>query len=169
MPCEHIPDDLAGEGELDLGVMELLDVGALGQGCRHDLGLDDGDAGLSHTMSAGHLRVHLLNRSVHGQIPVLLVHVVVACPRLVPDPEAKVLHAGGAAVEDLQHATQTARQQTCCMSQMPGWEETCSISQWASVDTSKCALVSIVVCACLAASEFETSRQVCTHHHTMPV
>ncbi len=90
--------------------MELLDVGALGQGCWDDLGLDDGDARLPHTMSAGHLRVHLVDCAIHGHIPVLLVHVVVARPRLVPDPQAEVLHAGGAAVEDLHHTAQSVSQ-----------------------------------------------------------
>lgn len=77
-PSRLIPDDLAGERELDLGVVELLDVGTLGECGRHDLGLDDGDAGLPDAMSACHLRVHLLDCAVHGQVPVLLVHVVVA-------------------------------------------------------------------------------------------
>ena len=75
-----LPDHLAGEGELDLGVVELLDVGALGESSRHNLGLDDGDAGLPDAMPASHLRIHLLHCAVHGQVPVLLVHVVVARP-----------------------------------------------------------------------------------------
>ena len=77
-PSWLIPDDLAGERELDLGVVELLDFGTLGERSRHHLGLDDGDAGLPDAMSASHLRVHLLNCTIHGEVPVLLVHVVVA-------------------------------------------------------------------------------------------
>ena len=103
VPSDDIPDDLAGERELDLGVVELLDVGALGEGCGHHLSLDDGNARLPHAMSTSHLRVHLLDCAVHGQVPVLLVHVVVARSRLISDPEAKILHAGGAAVKDLHH------------------------------------------------------------------
>ena len=112
----NVPDDLAGERELDLGVVELLDVGALGEGGWHHLGLDDGDAGLPHSVAAGHLGVHLLNCAVHGQVPVLLVHVVVARPRLVSNPNAEVLDAGGAAVKDLHnklHSTVEPVQNAC--------------------------------------------------------
>ena len=49
------PGHAAGEGELDLGVMELLDVDALGQGSRHGGSLDDLHARRAHAMPRGHL------------------------------------------------------------------------------------------------------------------
>ena len=45
--------------------------------------------------------VELLNGAIKGGVSVLLVHVVVACPRLVPHPHAKVLHCCGLLLKDL--------------------------------------------------------------------
>ena len=49
------PDDLVCQGELDLGVMELLDVVALAHGGRDCGGLDDLDAGEPHAVAGPHL------------------------------------------------------------------------------------------------------------------
>ena len=48
------PGDAARERELDLGVVELLHVDALGQGCGHGRGLDDLQAGRAHPVPGRH-------------------------------------------------------------------------------------------------------------------
>ena len=45
--------------------------------------------------------VQLLDGTVEGGVPVLLVHVVVACPGLVSHPHAKVLHSRRLLLKDL--------------------------------------------------------------------
>lgn len=58
-----MPDDAAGEGKLDLGVVELLDVGALGHGGRDGGRLDDLQARRAHPMP----RRHLLHSNTNNQ------------------------------------------------------------------------------------------------------
>eukprot|EP00850_Spirogloea_muscicola_P017502 SM000151S01490 [mRNA] locus=s151:179004:180190:+ [translate_table: standard] len=90
------------EGELDLGVMELLGVVSLAHlGCHHG-GLDDLDARRAHAVSRRHLVVHLLHAAIERRVPVLLVHVVVARPALVPHPDAKVLDGRWSLLKNLQ-------------------------------------------------------------------
>ena len=48
--------------------------------------------------------IELLNCAVERGVPVLLVHVVVACPRLVPHPDAKIFDGGRPLLEDLDNS-----------------------------------------------------------------
>lgn len=47
--------------------------------------------------------VHLLNSAIEGHIPILLVHIVVSCPRLIAHPKSKVLHCGGLLLKELHN------------------------------------------------------------------
>lgn len=58
------PGHAAGEGELDLGVVELLDIDALGHRSRHGGRLDDLHARCTHAMPRRHfLHPHNLHPS----------------------------------------------------------------------------------------------------------
>ena len=59
-------------------------------------------------MLQGWAGLHLLHSTIQGDIPVLLVHVVVACTGLIPDPYAVVLNLGGVLLSDLQFACNSA-------------------------------------------------------------
>ena len=48
---------------------------------------------------------YLLNCTIQGDVPVLLVHVVVASPGLIPHPHTKVLDLGWVLLGYLQHTT----------------------------------------------------------------
>jgi len=63
--------------------------------------LNDLDAGGPHTVTGGHLVVHLLHSTIQGGVTVLLVHVVVTCSALVTQPDAVVLDCGRVALKDL--------------------------------------------------------------------
>ena len=53
--------------------------------------------------SAQPCHTYLLNCTVQGDVPVLLVHVVVASPGLIPYPHTKILDLGWVLLGDLQH------------------------------------------------------------------
>ncbi len=67
-----------------------------------------GSAQPSHT--------YLLNCTVQGDVPVLLVHVVVASPGLIPYPHTKILDLGWVLLGDLQHTTSSLKCFLCCVS-----------------------------------------------------
>jgi len=70
------PDDLVRDGELDLGVVELLDVVTLAHGGRDGGGLDDLDAGEPHAVAGTHLLQHATPQSGgHFQIKNEVPHV----------------------------------------------------------------------------------------------
>ena len=71
--------------------MELLSVVTLAEFKVDSSSLDDLNARESDTVAGSHLSVHLLNSTIEGGITVLLVHVVVASPTLVTQPDAIVL------------------------------------------------------------------------------
>ena len=79
----------------------LQGVGALAGACGNGGRFDDLDAGEAHAVAGPHLLVQLLDGAVEGGVAVLLVHVVVASPALVADPDAEVLDGGGLLLEDL--------------------------------------------------------------------
>jgi hypothetical protein len=83
--------------------VELLRVVPLAQLEVDRRRLDDLDAGGPHAVARGHLVVHLLHGAVQGRVAVLLVHVVVPRPALVPQPDAVVLDGGWVALEDLRN------------------------------------------------------------------
>jgi len=51
--------------------------------------------------STSRSHTYLLNCTVQGDVPVLLVHVVVASPGLIPYPHTKVLDLGWVLLSDL--------------------------------------------------------------------
>ncbi len=84
-------DDAVGQGELETGNQDLLDVGATDISVG-DLGdADDLDGAGAGAVAGSHVRVAGLNGSVAGQLTVLLVHVVGAGARVVTDPDTEVL------------------------------------------------------------------------------
>lgn len=60
------------------------------------------DLRVAHAVARRHLLVELRDGSVERGVAVLLVHVVVASARLVPHPDAVVLHGRGLALKDLR-------------------------------------------------------------------
>ena len=92
---------LAQDGELDLRVMELHDVGTLTVSSLDGHSLDNMDLMRPDSVARGHLSVHLLNCAIERKITVLLEHVVVTCPGLVPKPHTVVLGLGRLRLEDL--------------------------------------------------------------------
>jgi hypothetical protein len=95
------PDLAVHEGELDIGIVELLGVVPLAQLEINRRGLDDLDARGSHSVARSHLSVHLLHSTIHSSVTVLLVHVVVTGSALVAQPDTKVLDRGWVALKDL--------------------------------------------------------------------
>lgn len=90
------------DGESDLGVLELVRAGSSDLGFSvEDCSLDDGDGVGGSTMIAGHLCVELTDGSVEGDVTVLLVHVVVSGPGLVPEDNTESFDVVGSALEDL--------------------------------------------------------------------
>lgn len=71
--------------------MELLGALALAEFGRDCSSLDDLNAMVPDTVTGCHLIVHLLNSTIQCGVPVLLVHVVITSPALVPQPDAIVL------------------------------------------------------------------------------
>jgi hypothetical protein len=82
--------------------VELLGVVPLAQLEIDRGGLDDLDARGSHTVTRCHLSVHLLHCTIQSGVTVLLVHVVVAGPALVAQPDAIVLDRGWVTLKDLK-------------------------------------------------------------------
>lgn len=54
--------------------------------------LDDLNAGKPDPMAGSHLIVHLLDCTIQCGITVLLIHVVIASPTLIPQPNTIVLN-----------------------------------------------------------------------------
>lgn len=71
--------------------MELLRALSLAKLGGYGGGLDDLNAVEPHAVARSHLVVHLLHGAVEGGVAVFLVHVVVAGPTLVAEPDAVVL------------------------------------------------------------------------------
>lgn len=84
----HLP---AHQRELDFRVVKLLRALPLAEVSRDCGSFDDLDAVMADPVSRSHLRVHLLNTTIQGSVTVLLVHVVVASPTLVSQPDSVVL------------------------------------------------------------------------------
>ena len=68
---------------------------------------------------------YLLHSTIEGDIPVLLVHVVVASTRLISHPHTVVLDLGGVLLSDLQYRSslRTAVRDTvtiCCSQSCEG-------------------------------------------------
>merc|ERR1719247_2501825 len=93
-----------GEGELDVGVEELLDLRAnalLLELADDLLDLDDVDGAEAGAVAAGHLLVHLSHSLVLSAGGELLVHVGGAAAGIVADPDAVLGHLVGLLLEDL--------------------------------------------------------------------
>ncbi|GJX83581.1 retrovirus-related pol polyprotein from transposon TNT 1-94, partial [Tanacetum coccineum] len=93
---------LEDQWKLDLGVVELLGGLPLAKLSGNGSGLDDLDARVTDSVTRSHFSVHLLDGTVEGGVSVLLVHVVVTGPGLVPQPDAVVLDGCWVLLEDLQ-------------------------------------------------------------------
>ena len=90
-----------GEAELEVGLDELRDSGALELvGAEHG-GVDDPDGGAADTVQGGDLSVHLVDGSVQGDSAVLLVHVVGARAGVEAKGDAVVLDLGKVLLNDL--------------------------------------------------------------------
>ena len=81
--------------------MELLRALSLAQSGRDSSCLDDLNAREPDSVPRRHLGVHLLHGSVQSSVTELLVHVVVTCTALVPQPDSKVLDRGRVLLKDL--------------------------------------------------------------------
>nr|GEY19939.1 hypothetical protein [Tanacetum cinerariifolium] len=93
---------LEDQWKFDLGVVELLGGLPLAKLSSNGCGLDDLDARVTDSVSRSHFSVHLLNGTIEGGVSILLVHVVVTGPGLVPQPDAVVLDGCWVLLEDLQ-------------------------------------------------------------------
>jgi hypothetical protein len=94
-------DDAVGEGELDTGNQDLLDVGATDISVGDLSDTDDLDRAGAGAVAGSHVRVASLDGSVAGQLAVLLVHVVGARAGIVTDPDTEVLDLKGLLLVDL--------------------------------------------------------------------
>lgn len=90
--------------------MELLGVVPFAELEVNCGGLDDLNAGEPHTVTRGHLGVHLLHSTIQSSVTVFLVHVVVTCSALVTQPDAIVLDCGWVTLEDLRDIQQNSKQ-----------------------------------------------------------
>ena len=86
------------ERELEIGSVELLDVGADALGVGQLLNLDDVDALVASAMARGHIHVELVDGSSTGDVTELLVEVVLTRPALIPHHDAKVADLGSLGV-----------------------------------------------------------------------
>merc|ERR1719347_1708934 len=100
--------DSAGQRELDLGVVHLLDQGTAGLVSGHSLTPDDLDGVSPGPVPGAHVPVALGDSASHGQVPVLPVHVVGAGPGVVSQPDAEVLDLHRLPLLDLLHADDLA-------------------------------------------------------------
>jgi hypothetical protein len=82
--------------------VELFSVVPLAESEVDCSSLDDLDARRPDTVARSHLSVHLLNSTIEGGVTVFLVHVVVASPALVTQPNAIVLDCSWILLKDLQ-------------------------------------------------------------------
>lgn len=96
------PHLLKHQGEFDLWVMELLGAFPLAEFCRNGCCLNDLDAWAPHSMARSHLVIHVLDSPVQCCIPILLVHVVITCSALIPQPNTIVLDLGWVLFKNLQ-------------------------------------------------------------------
>lgn len=95
-------DDAVGQGELDAGNQDLLDVGATNISVGNLSDADDLDRAGAGTVAGSHVRVAGLDGGVAGQLAVLLVHVVGAGAGIVTDPDTEVLDLKGLLLVDLR-------------------------------------------------------------------
>jgi hypothetical protein len=94
-------DDAVGQGELDTGNQDLLDVGATNIGVGNLGNADDLDGAGASAVAGSHVGVAGLDSGVAGQLAVLLVHVVGAGAGIVTDPDTEVLDLKGLLLVDL--------------------------------------------------------------------
>ena len=101
-------DDAVGQGELDAGDQDLLDVGAANISVGNLSDADDLDGAGASAVAGSHVGVASLNSGVAGQLTVLLVHVVGTGARVVADPDTEVLDLEGLLLVDLVDADDLA-------------------------------------------------------------
>ena len=94
-------DDAVGQGELETGNQDLLDVGATDISVGDLSDADDLDGAGASAVAGSHVRVAGLDGGVAGQLTVLLVHVVGTGARVVSDPDTEVLDLEGLLLVDL--------------------------------------------------------------------
>ena len=94
-------DDAVGQGELETGDQDLLDVRATDISVGDLSDTDDLDRAGTGTVTGSHVRVASLNSGVAGQLTVLLLHVVGAGTGIVTDPDTEVLDLKGLLLVDL--------------------------------------------------------------------
>lgn len=87
------PDHLVGERELDVGVVELLDIGALALAGGNGGVLDDGDGLVAHAVAGRHLlhsaAWHSRESALHHKLVVkqMLPHFTADVPNPHPTPK----------------------------------------------------------------------------------
>jgi len=95
--------------ELDVSLQVLHNSGAPHILGSHNSSADDLDRAEAATMTASHLRVHLIDGASQGQIPVLAVHIVGTGARVVLDPDAVVLDDVTVLLGDLEWGSKNKR------------------------------------------------------------
>ena len=96
------PDLPEGQGELDLGVVELFWALPLAKLSWDGCSLDYLDARRPNPMTGSHLSVHLLNSTIQSSVTVFLVHVVITSSTLIPQPNPIILDCGWVLLKNLQ-------------------------------------------------------------------
>eukprot|EP00968_Pinguiococcus_pyrenoidosus_P012687 scaffold1130_cov195-Pinguiococcus_pyrenoidosus.AAC.48 len=96
------------QGELDVRVGELQDVGSSAVLVRDDICPDDVDPAEAGPVAARHVPVHLVHGPGEHGVAVLAVHIVRAASRVVADPDAVVLHGVAILLGDLVHRQRLA-------------------------------------------------------------
>lgn len=106
------PKLLDHQRELDLWVVELFGVLPLAKlswdgGC-----LDNLNARKPNPVARSHLSVHLFHSPIQSGITVFLVHIVVTCSALIPQPYPIVVDFGWVLFKYLQEITKTHAQKS---------------------------------------------------------
>jgi len=84
--------------ELQLGIVHLLHMFASALTSRENGSVDYLDGARLGTVAACHLRVHLADGTIDGNVTVFLVHVVRVGTALIPEPHSVVLYLCGSSV-----------------------------------------------------------------------
>lgn len=92
--------DALGQRELDLGVVELFDLGPAAAGCLQDLHFDDLDGVSTRAMAGSHVAVALGHGAANGKVAVLAVHVMCSRAGVVAQPHTEVLDLQGRLLGD---------------------------------------------------------------------
>lgn len=87
--------DTLYQGELDLGVVELFNVGTTGLASGNSFNLNDLDRVGTSTMTGTHITVTLCDSTTNSQVTVFTVHVVGTGTGIVTQPDTEILNFDG--------------------------------------------------------------------------